>query len=277
MDKNENIRIGLIGTGNMGASILKGIASSGFFKAARINIYDIDADKAKALIDETGTNLMKDNKDLALNSDIIILAVKPFLVKSVLEEIKSCFNGAQKVLASIAAGISIEYIKSILGRQAIVARLMPNLPVMAGEGMTVVCFDNNADEESKALVKKIFECCGKVEELEERLMNEVIALTGSSPAYVAMLIEAMGDAAVRSGIPRNLSYKLAAQAVLGTAKIITETDIHPAKLKDMVCSPAGTTIEAVNALEEGNFRYAVMEAMDRCTKRAREIGSIKAE
>jgi len=140
--------------------------------------------------------------------------------------------------------------------------------------MTLISYDNNISENDIKTVKAIMECFGKVETLDEKLMSEVTALTGSSPAYVFMFIEAMADAAVLSGIPRNIAYKLASQAVLGSAKMVLETGKHPGELKDQVCSPAGTTIEAVSSLEKNGFRYAVIEAMDACTKRAREIGKI---
>jgi pyrroline-5-carboxylate reductase len=149
---------------------------------------------------------------------------------------------------------------------------MPNLPLMVGEGMTLLCFDNNIDEEERKVVRSLFEGAGLVEELEERLMSEVTALTSSSPAYIFMMIEAMADGAVQSGIPRKIAYKLAAQAVLGSAKMVLETGLHPAELKDQVCSPAGTTIEAVQTLEKYGFRYAVQKAMKKCTERALEIG-----
>lgn len=265
------MRIGLIGAGNMGTPIIKGIIASGLHKPSMINIFDIGSDKASALCQETGANLMKDNAELVANSDIIILAVKPAYIASALNECKACFDST-KVLVSIAVGISIASLKEIVGEKTVVVRTMPNIPVLVGEGMTLLCFDNLISEENKKNVRQLFECSGKVDELDEKLMSEVTALTGSSPAYVAVFIEAMADAAVLSGIPRNLAYRLAAQAVLGSAKMILETGVAPAILKDQVCSPAGTTIEAVQALEKNGFRYAIMDAMNECTKRAREIG-----
>jgi len=268
------MRVGLIGAGNMGTPIVKGIINSGFLKPSMVNIYDICSEKAAALCNETGANLMKDNAELVSKSDIIILAVKPDYIASALESCKHCFDPS-KVLVSIAVGVSLKTLKQLVGENVTIVRTMPNLPLLVGEGMTLICFDNLISEENKKIVRQIFECSGKVDELEERLMSEVTALTSSSPAYVAILIEAMADAAVLSGIPRELSYRLAAQAVLGTAKLILETGTLPAKLKDMVCSPAGTTIEAVQALEKNGFRFAIMDAMNECTKKAREIGKAK--
>ena len=147
-----------------------------------------------------------------------------------------------------------------------------NTPALVGEGMTLMCYDDNIlSREDFLNVKKIFECFGKVEVLDEKLMNEVTAVTGSSPAYVFMFIEAMADGAVLSGLPRDLSYKLAAQAVMGSAKLVLETGKHPGELKDQVCSPAGTTIEAVKTLEKHGFRYAVIDAMEECTKEPEKL------
>jgi pyrroline-5-carboxylate reductase len=268
------IRVGFIGTGNMGSPLVKGVAGSGLVAPGDVSIYDVDREKANALSKEAGVVLAGSNQEVVKNSDYIILAVKPIYIKSVLEECKDQFDGS-KVLISIAVGVSISSIREIIGEEAQVVRTMPNTPVMVGEGMTLICFDANVNTQKRDFVKSLFKCVGKAEELEERLMSEVTALTGSSPAYVYIFIEAMADAAVKSGIPRNMAYRLAAQAVLGSAKMVLESGKHPGELKDQVCSPAGTTIEAVSTLEKNGFRYAVMDAMDECTKKAREIGRLK--
>ncbi|MCX7843204.1 MAG: pyrroline-5-carboxylate reductase [Clostridia bacterium] len=265
-----NIKLGFIGAGNMGAAMIKSIARSGIVPAGNIYIYDLDMFKLEELKKEIDINLQESSLKVVEESDIIILAVKPNVIKNVLENCKTAFNEA-KILVSIAVGIPISFYKSILGNGSKIIRTMPNTPALVGEGMTLISFDNSIGAEEISEVKKLFECIGKVEFLEEKLMSEVTALTGSSPAYVYMFIEAMADAAVQSGIPRKLAYKLAAQALLGSAKMVLETDKHPGELKDQVCSPSGTTIEAVAALEKNGFRYAVMDAMRECTKRAREI------
>lgn len=148
---------------------------------------------------------------------------------------------------------------------------MPNTPALVGEAMSVVCYENPVGEDEIEIAKTVFESIGKMCVLDEKLLNGVVALNGSSPAYVFMFIEAMADAAVRDGIPRNLAYEIAAQSVLGSAKMMLETKKHPGELKDMVCSPAGTTIDAVAALEEYGFRNAVLKAMQACTKKANQI------
>lgn len=269
MDK----RIGFIGAGNMGAALLRGVVRSGLAAPDKISIFDVDKGKTDQISRETRVCISSGNRELVDKSDIIVLAVKPNYVKQVLEECRDCFNGT-KVLVSIAVGVSLQTLHDILGDKVKIVRTMPNIPVVVGEGMTLVAFDRNIEENEKVDVKRLFECSGKAEELEERLMSEVTALTGSSPAYVFMFIEAMADAAVLSGIPRNIAYKLASQAVLGSAKMVLESGRHPGELKDQVCSPAGTTIEAVAALEEHGFRYSIMNAMNECTKKAKEIGRL---
>ena len=267
-----SMRLGFIGAGNMGAALLKGIVGSGFIAPQNINIYDVDHEKTAALKEKTGVRVLGGNKEVVENSDIIILAVKPAYIRQALEECRVSF-GKSRILVSIAVGVTKKAIRDIIGEDAKVVRTMPNLPVTVGEGMTLISFDANLSPEEKETVRKLFECSGKAEELDEKLMSEVTALTGSSPAYVFVFIEAMADAAVLSGIPRNLAYRLASQAVLGSAKMVLESGLHPGELKDQVCSPAGTTIEAISALEKNGFRYAVMDAMNECTKKAREIGN----
>ena len=264
-------KIGFIGTGNMGASILKGVIRSGTAKPEDIFIFDADSHKTAALSNETGVVTAASNSELVKLSDYIVLAVKPVFAGQVMEEIKDSLSN-DKVLDSIAVGISSDTLRVYLRKESKIVRTMPNLPLMVGEGMTLICFDNNIGNDDRIFVKKLFEGSGKAEELEERLMSQVTALTGSSPAYVFLMIEAMADGAVAQGIPRKLAYKLAAQAVAGSAKMVLETGLHPAELKDQVCSPAGTTIEAVKALEMNGFRYSLINAMDECTARALEIG-----
>jgi pyrroline-5-carboxylate reductase len=264
-------KVGFIGTGNMGTALLKGLIRSGAANPGDIYIFDADRSKGETLEKETGIRLAADNVELVRECDYIVLAVKPVYVGQVLEEIKEAFTET-KVLISIAAGVTSKTLRAALGSNRKIIRTMPNLPALVGEGMTLMCFDNNIDESERLFVKRLFEGSGRAEELDEKFMSEVIALTSSSPAYIFMLIEAMGDGAVQSGIPRKIAYRLAAQAVLGSAKMVLETGIHPAELKDQVCSPAGTTIEAVLSLEKSGFRSSIMEAMKECTRKAIDIG-----
>jgi len=265
------IKLGFVGAGNMGSAMIKSIAGSGKIKPENIYIYDVDAEKVGLLQKEIGINVLGTSDEVFKISDVIILAVKPNMVNTVLEACKDSLS-QDKILVSIAVGLPISFYKGIVGNDKKVIRTMPNTPALVGEGMTLISFDNNINEDDLNKVRPLFETMGKVEVLDEKLMSEVTALTGSSPAYVFMFIEAMADAAVLSGIPRNIAYKLASQAVLGSAKMVLETGKHPGELKDQVCSPAGTTIEAVTALERNGFRYAIIDAMNECTKKAIEIG-----
>lgn len=264
--------IGFLGTGNMGSAMIKGIVNSKLVTPGQICAFDTNLTKLEALKNETGILICSSNEEVIQRTDIIIVAVKPDMITSVLHSSKHHFND-KKLLVSFAVGVPIRKYKEILGEETKVIRTMPNTPMMVNEGMTLLSHSHNVIEEEVALVRQLFDCCGKTEVLPEKYMSEITALTGSSPAYVYMFIEAMSDAAVLSGIPRDISYKLAAQAVLGSAKMVLESGKHPGELKDMVCSPAGTTIEAVTSLEKSGFRSSVIEAMNACTKRAREIGA----
>ncbi|RXE60101.1 pyrroline-5-carboxylate reductase [Acetivibrio mesophilus] len=265
--------IGFIGAGNMGSAMITSIAKSDILPAENILVFDVDKNKLSILRENTGITILDSALETAQKADIIILAVKPNMVKTILNDIKPAIDN-KKILVSVAVGIPIKFYKGIIGEDKKFIRTMPNTPALVGEGMTLMCCDKNVDEKEAEQVKRIFECFGKVEFLEEKLMSEVTAVTGSSPAYVFMFIEAMADAAVLSGIPRNLAYKLSSQAVLGSAKMVLETGKHPGELKDQVCSPAGTTIEAVSSLEKNRFRYAIIEAMNECTKKALDIGKL---
>jgi pyrroline-5-carboxylate reductase len=268
-----NKKIGFIGAGNMGYAMIRSVSGSNIVKKDNIFVYDIDREKLLKLKEETGISIMESEIETVQNADIIIVAIKPNQLKKVLESCKSAFDN-NKILVSVAVGVPVKFYKQIIGEDKKVIRTMPNTPAFVGEGMTLMSCGENISEKDISGVKSILECFGKVELLDEKLMSEVTALTGSSPAYVFMFIEAMADAAVLSGIPRNLAYRLASQTVLGSAKMVLETGKHPGELKDQVCSPAGTTIEAVSVLEKNRFRYSVMDAMNECTKKAREIGKV---
>ncbi len=273
-------KVGFIGVGNMGGALLRGIVR--YNKEVTFNnsqekpmfslcAFDTNSELLKRITSELVIHEETGITDLVKNCDIIVLAVKPQYCNNVLEEIKPVLTD-KKIIISIIVGLSTQYFKSVLGSHARIVRTMPNTPALVGEGMTLVSWDDSINNDERKAIINLFSCSGKVEELDESLMSEVTALTGSSPAYVFILIEAMADAAVKSGIQRKLAYKLGAQAVLGSAKMVLDTGKHPGELKDMVCSPAGTTIEAVAALEQEGFRNAIIKAMDECTKKAREIG-----
>lgn len=268
-----NNTIGFIGTGNMGSALLKGIINSGVIMPNKIFAFDKDEQKISKIAEQTSINICSCIEEVINYSKYIIICVKPNIVESVLNSIKDIVN-EEKVIISIAVGIPISKYTSILGNNAKIVRTMPNTPALVGEGATLACTTDNISQEDKNVIELIFKSVGIIEFIDEKYMNEVTALTGSSPAYVFMFIEAMADAAVLSGLPRELAYKLAAQAVMGAAKLVLETGLHPAVLKDQVCSPGGTTIEAVACLEKNGLRSAVIEAMNECTKKARAISKL---
>lgn len=263
------LKIGFIGTGNMGGAILKSLTlQNGLYE---IFAYEINAELAGSLCRQYPVRFLKSIGELVEVCQVVIAAVKPAHMGNVMSQCAQSFDST-KLFITIAAGLPIKYYENFLGSDKKIVRTMPNAPALIGEGMTIISYGKNVGKSEIELVNSIFSYVGKVEEMPENMMSEVIALTSSSPAYVFMLIEAMSDAAVRSGIPRNTSYRLAAQAVMGSAKMVLETGKHPGELKDIVCSPSGTTIEAVATLENKGFRNAIIEAMDECTKKAKEFG-----
>lgn len=261
--------IGFIGAGNMGGALIKGL--SGKRELFDLHVYDINTALTEQLSDQYPVRIAESIAELTAACEIIIAAVKPKYMEKVAQQCAK-FLDASSLFITVAVGLPIAFYENILGKNKKIVRTMPNTPALVGEGMTVFCCNQNVSIKEEQAIKDIFSCVGKVEPMEEVMMNEVTALTGSSPAYVYMFIEAMADAAVQSGLPRNVSYRLAAQAVLGSAKMVLDTGKHPGELKDMVCSPAGTTIEAVAALEQKGFRDCIITAMKECTRRAREIG-----
>jgi pyrroline-5-carboxylate reductase len=267
----EEMKIGFIGAGNMSSAIINGL-----LKSSKINTKNVFvSDNNNSMLDKLsgiGVNTSLDNLYVVQNSDIIIIAVKPNVYQVILQEIAGVDNIEAKIIVSIAPGISINYIKSFFSGNIKVVRTMPNTPALIGEGMTVTCYESPVTIDEYKMINEIFDSVGIVEQLSEKLMNEVVAVNGSSPAYVYIMIEAMADAAVMRGIPRELAYRLSAQSIVGAGKMVIETGNHPGKLKDMVCSPGGTTIQAVSQLEKSGFRTAIIQAMEKCTEKAIELG-----
>jgi len=267
-------KIGFIGIGNMGTPMILSLVQAGRFQAEQVEFFDIDLEKVEQLALQIGKGGGKFKPfatacELVEACDLVVLAVKPQVYKAALAECKGMF--AKKILVSIVAGISTEMLEHVLGDGAKVVRAMPNTPCQIGEGMTLLSKGAHVKHAEFEEVIEIFKTFGLSEELPEKMMNEVIALTSSSPAYVFVMIEAMADAAVQAGIPRATAYRLAAQAVQGSAKLVLATGKQPGELKDAVCSPGGTTIEAVAKLEEKGFRSAIIEAMGACTDKAKKL------
>jgi pyrroline-5-carboxylate reductase len=209
-------------------------------------------------------------QEVVADADVILLSVKPQILADVISEIKDVCT-ADKLIISIAAGKSLQFMEGAFGCAHKIVRCMPNTPALVGEGSTGICFSDSVTANEKEYALNLFSCVGKAQEVPEKLMDVVVGVSGSAPAYVFMFIEAMADAAVEMGMPRAQAYTFAAQAVMGSAKLLLETGKHPGELKDMVCSPAGTTIAAVRVLEEKGMRAAVMDAVIKCIERSKEL------
>ena len=264
------MKIGFIGCGNMATSIIKGIIRKQIIDAENI----IASAKTKATLDrvqkELGVKVSTDNLEVTENSDILVLAVKLQYYPEVIAQIKDVVRKEQIVI-SIAPGKTLDWLQEQFGGAVRLVRTMPNTPALVGEGMTGACRNEYVTDEDYATVLQILGSFGEVETIPENLMDVCVSVSGSSPAYIYILIEAMADGAVADGMPRAQAYKFAAQSVLGSAKMVLETGKHPGELKDQVCSPGGTTIEAVRVLEEKGFRSSVIEAMKACVRKARGI------
>ncbi len=263
----NQLSLGFIGAGNMASAIIKGAVDKNIIDAKNIYVYDVDEAKTEELKETVGISCSQSISDLAKQCDILFIAVKPNVMMGVLGEIQS----VKKPIVSIAAGWSAKMIQGIIGADKKVLRLMPNTPLMAGEGMSVFEEPSNFSEDHKAFVEQIFAAMGKIEYAPSKQMDAVTAISGSGPAYVYMFIEALSDAGVLCGLPRDKALKLAAQTVLGAAKTVLDTEKHPGELKDAVCSPGGTTIEAVRSLETSGFRGAVITAVEQCAKKSKAL------
>lgn len=261
------MKLGFIGCGNMAGAIIGGILKNHVCDPGEIMGSALTEDGRKKAEQTYGIRMTSDNGKVARESDIIFLAVKPQFYEEVINEIKKNVCN-DKIFVSIAPGKTLKWMESILGESAKIVRTMPNTPALVGEGMTAICSNSQVTEQELEEVKELLSACGQVEVVSEKLMDVVVGVSGSSPAYVFMFIEAMADAAVADGMPRAQAYRFAAQSVLGSAKMVLDTGKHPGELKDMVCSPAGTTIQAVRVLEEKGLRSAVFEATDACIKKA---------
>ena len=262
--------IGFIGCGNMAQAMINSLSKSGNVPTENIIASNRTLPLKENSIEDLNIKITDDNIEVASQSDFLILSVKPQIYKVVLNEIKDYIK-KDGVVIGIGAGISSEFLKEHLNKGTKYLKAMPNTPAMVGEGMTAISPGNRFSNEELDSIMEIFESFGRVEIVDEKLMDGVTALSGSSPAYVFMLIEAMADAAVLEGIPRQQAYIMAAQAVMGSAKMVLETGIHPGKLKDNVCSPGGTTIEAVSSLEKNGFRASIIEAMKACADKSRKM------
>ena len=265
-----NQRIAFIGGGNMAEALIKGLISAGAAKPDHILVTDVSVDRLAHLLQTYGV-VRKGNLEAAREADIIILCVKPQVVERVLAEIASAIDD-KKLVISIAAGIVIAKIEKALKENAHVVRVMPNTPALVLAGAAALAGGKNVTSDDLALTQSIFNSVGRAVIVEEKLMDAVTGLSGSGPAYVFMIIDALSDAGVKAGLPRPLALELAAQTVYGAAKMVLETKEPPGKLRDMVTSPGGTTIEGLHALEKGKLRATLINAVEAATARSRQLG-----
>jgi pyrroline-5-carboxylate reductase len=265
-------KIGFIGAGNMAAALAKSIVSAGL-PADHLLFSDISNERTVSLCSALGAHSCLDNIELAENSDIIFLAVKPNVLGEVIDEIKAYVY--QKLIVSIVGGFTVETLNSAFGGCAKILRIMPNTPALVGEGMFAFSSETTFSSQDIDYIKSLLKSAGRIEVVEDQYLNAVTGLSGSGPAFAYLFIEALADGGVQQGLPRSLAYELAAQTVLGAAKMVLETKESPGSLKDAVCSPGGTTIEGVFALEKNAFRGACMEAVRAASEKSREL-SLKA-
>lgn len=262
--------IGFIGGGNMGGAMIGGLIQSKLYEPEEVMVYDVYQPAVDGLREKFHIIGMVELDELIERAQTIVLSVKPQILPSVLEKAGEKI-AKDKLVISIAAGITLDRLEEMLSGEHKIVRVMPNTPALVGAGMAGICTNLNVSEEEKQTALGIFRSFGEAELVPEKLIDAVVGVSGSSPAYVYMFIEALADGAVMEGMPRAQAYTFAAQAVLGSAKMVLDTKRHPGELKDMVCSPAGTTIDAVKALEENGFRATVMEAVHVAAEKNRNM------
>ena len=261
------MKLGFIGCGNMASAMIGGIIAKGLYQPEEIIVSDALESSLEKAKGNLKVNTTGNNKDVVEQAEIIVLSVKPQFYETVIEEIRDTVKEEQLVI-TIAPGKTLHWLDEHFGKPVKLIRCMPNTPALVGEGITGICPNELVTKEELEGAGAILNCFGSYEVVPEHLMDVVVSVSGSSPAYVFMFIEAMADAAVADGMPRAQAYKFAAQSVLGSAKMVLETGKHPGELKDQVCSPAGTTIAAVAELEESGFRSAIIKAADRCYEKS---------
>ncbi len=264
-------RIAFLGAGNMGEALIKGLLAAGTTNADNIWVADIRTERLEHLARCYGVQSAVDNQSAVTNADIVILAVKPQVLANVLLEIQP--RVTSRLLISIAAGINTSFIQEKLRGKGRVIRVMPNTPALVQSGISAVCPGYGLQHGDMELAKSILAGVGEVVLVEEKLLDAITALSGSGPAYIFMIVEALADAGVLVGLSRELALKLTIHTVLGTVKMLLETGVPPSQLKDMVTSPGGTTIAGIQQLEQGRLRATIMAAVQAATNRAQELGN----
>ncbi|MDC4224904.1 MAG: pyrroline-5-carboxylate reductase [Candidatus Manganitrophus sp.] len=266
-------RLSFLGSGNMAEAIMKGVLAAGLFKAGDLLASDTSEARLKVIHQKYGIRTTRNNREAVREGDLVLLGVKPLGVDGVLAEIKSELK--EKVLVSVAAGVPLARLAAGLEREAKIVRAMPNAPALVQAGATVLAPGKGVEQETLDLMLQIFNSIGKSWILEERYLDAVTGLSGSGPAFVFVMIEAMADGGVKSGLSREVALSLAVQTVLGAAQMALQTGDHPARLKDFVASPGGTTIAGLHQLEEKRVRSAFISAVEAATRRSEELGRAK--
>lgn len=264
------MRLGFIGLGNMAKAVLEGLLKSGMVQAEEVFGSAKTPATRQAVAEKYHINTDKTNAEVAACSDVIVLAVKPQFLEEVLEEIAPYVSG-DTLIISMAAGKSLAWLHEQINTECRMIRIMPNTAAMVSESCTAICRDAFATDEDVALTMQMCEFFGVAQVMDEKLMDVFSAIGGSSGAFAFLYMEALADGAVAAGMPRKMAYEIAAQATLGAAKLMRESKEHPGVLKDMVCSPGGTTIQGIQALENGGVRGSVMAAINACVEKSKKL------
>lgn len=263
------MELALIGTGNMGQALVRGFLRQNLITGSSIRLFDTEQEKAAAFAGEIGAVTFESAALAVTGADIVLLAVKPQVIEQAIASFSAQMQD-KTLLLSIAAGVSLKRLRLLTGPLPAIARVMPNTPAMVGSGVSAVCYDR-ASEQQRQYVESLLASCGLVFNIQEKQMDAVTGLSGSGPAYVMMMIEAMADGGVLEGLNRDAAIKMAAMTLMGSAQMVLETGTHPAVLKDQVCSPGGTTIEAVMVLEESGLRAALINAVSTAAAKSRQM------
>jgi len=266
--------LGIIGVGKIGSGLLKMLIYTNTIEKNKIIIYDVDEERLKERSHKYDVDSARNNLQLVKASKFILIAVIPQVIDKVLHEIGSIITKEQIVI-SIAAGVKFIHINKFIDKSVGLLRVMTNIPALVGAAATVIANNSKISESDLKIVKRIFNAVGMVVELEEKHLDAVTGLSGSGPAYIFIIIEALADGGVKMGLPRDIAQKLAAQTVLGSAKLLLETNKHPGELKDMVATPGGTTITAIHELESAKLRATLISAVEAATIKSRELNSAK--
>jgi pyrroline-5-carboxylate reductase len=271
MAGDKALRIGFLGAGKMATALARGWLSAGLIAADRLAASDPLSQARQAFQEVTGAKAVADSRQVVATTDLLVVAVKPQSLAALLSEVRATVN-ARHLVVSIVAGAPLRQLADALGPDRRLVRVMPNTPCLVGASASAYAAADTATADDVALVDRLLNAVGRAFRLPERLLDAVTGLSGSGPAFVYVMIEALSDGGVRMGLPRDVATALAAQTVLGSAKMVLETELHTGVLKDMVASPGGTTIAGLHALERGGLRGALMDAVEAATRRAAELG-----